>query len=123
MIFEYKVKCVVLMELGTDLWLFSWLQRWAVDTPGQPGEQRWWHIWGDLPPATQILQLRTSNPLLTDLTGETLTHHLFSVVLNWAERVAQRRGDQLHHLLAEEEPYRKRNKLDLMHVNFSSSEC
>lgn len=34
--------------------------------------------------------------------GGTLTHRLLTVVLNWAQRVTQCSGDQLHHLLAEE---------------------
>lgn len=48
--------------------------------------------------------------------GATLTHLLFCVVLDWAQRVVKCRGDQLHHPLAKDESYRKRNKLTLVYA-------
>lgn len=53
--------------------------------------------------------------------GATLTYRLLAVVLNWAERVTQCSGDQLHHRLAEEKPVGKRHGKQ-MNLSFNAHE-
>lgn len=58
----------------------------------------------------QVHNITFSAPLQTDVMGADSTHHLLSVVLNRTQWAAQCGGDQVHHLLAEEKPFRRRNR-------------